>query len=733
MTTDLNQLSLPRGISRPALRLAHFPTRWQAVVWRNWGLVPVSRLAQVLRCTAAFLSEAAEQMGLEAQPEVDAAWLTRGYQTIIRNNWHLLNYPQLLELLDWPEERLAQCLREEDFLWVKLGSAKPDCGGEVHATPLSEAERAATTRRFADIRELLRSTPVRRKPFDFYDYPSTKLRKRPLPDWCKFNFIHPYSISCGDLLAETAPPPEELLPAPLMEGYQRLGIKGLWLHAVLANLHPIAGAEEYSRGWEGRLAKLRALAEYAAQYKLRIYLYINEPRGMPEEFYERKPEWRGLRLPDGGHATCTTRTAEPLQWLEEACAAVFAAVPQLGGVLSINMSENDTHCFCRWTKDECPSCREVPGPKIIAGCLNAVERGVHRSVPQARVFAYAWGWVVHPDEPPEDFADNVEFCRQVRDALNPGIDVIAVPEHGLPVQSAAVSTRVIDYSISQKGVSRETAAIWRLFHEGGRKALAKVQLNNSWELSALPWLPIPFAVQENLKEWQKAGVDGLMLSWTLGSYPAGNLALLSRTPRQLAADISSDQKTQVRLLEAWKFASNAFRLFPFDLNVLYKSPLSLGPRNLFFREPTGYHAGMVCFCYDDLEAWRGPYPPILLQERLMTISDSFHTGSVLLGIDTTPSAALQEQANLMEAAAAIFQSAATQVAFFLNRQNAPERLPKILDAEIQCAKRLLQCMAKDARIGFEASNHYFFTRNDLVEKILNCRQLLESLEPQKDT
>ena len=164
-------------------------------------------------------------MGLEPQPFVDDAWLKRGYQTIIRNNWHLLDYPQLLELLDWPPERLEKCLREEDFLWIKLGSAKPDCGGEVIAQPLTQEQLTATETRFAGVRELFANHPVASAPFDFYHSPSLNLPERPLPDWCKFNFIHPYSISCGDLLSVDAPPPEELLPAPLLEQYQRLGIR----------------------------------------------------------------------------------------------------------------------------------------------------------------------------------------------------------------------------------------------------------------------------------------------------------------------------------------------------------------------------------------------------------------------------------------------------------------------------------------------------------------------------
>ncbi|MBQ4480585.1 MAG: hypothetical protein II943_08100 [Victivallales bacterium] len=714
---------LPKGNSQPALNLAHFPARWQAVVWRNWGMVPVARLAKVLRSTAAFLAKAAEQMGLEPRPFVDDAWLKRGYQTIIRNNWHLLDYPQLLELLDWPPEHLEKCLREEDFLWIKLGSAKPDCG-EVIAKPLSDEELAVTQMRFAGVRELFANHPVASAPFDFYHSPSLNLPERPLPDWCKFNFIHPYSISCGDLLSVDAPPPEELLPAPLLEQYQRLGIQGLWFHAVMMNLHPVPGAEEYSQGWEGRLAKLKILAEYATQYGLKLYLYINEPRGMSGDFYERKPEWRGGKRPDGSYSTCTTRTPEPLQWLEEACAAVFEAVPQLGGVLSINMSENKTHCFSHWDKDGCPSCREIPGPRIIAECLNAVERGVHRAAPTARVMAYAWGWVIRQDEHEEDYEANVAFCRQVRDALNPGIDVVAVPEHGLPIRQGGITTRVIDYSISQKGVSRETAAVWRLFHEDNRKVFAKIQLNNSWELSALPWLPIPFALQENLQEWQSQGVDGLMLSWTLGSYPGGNLALLSRTPQELAADLTTDTHEQESLLQAWHLASDAFRRYPFDLYVLYFSPLTLGPRNLFFLKPTGYQACMVNFCYDDLKLWCGPYPPEFVAERFHEIGSSFERAAELL---PTSSPAIREQRNLLQATGAIFQSGANHIDFVQNRENAPEKLPAIIKAEIHCAKTLLDCQAHDARIGFEASNHYFFTRNDLVEKILNCQQLLESV------
>ena len=44
----------------------------------------------------------------------------------------------------------------------------------------------------------------------------------------------------------------------------------------------------------------------------------------------------------------------------------------------------------------------------------------------------------------------------------------------------------------------------------------------------------------------------------------------------------------------------------------------------------------------------------------------------------------------------------------------------ILKDESELAMRLIGCVRKDPRIGFEASNHYFYTERNLAEKIINC-------------
>ena len=58
----------------------------------------------------------AELLGLNPDESVNSAWKKRGYLTLIRNNWHLCTYEQILTLLDMSEEELTFILKEDDFM-----------------------------------------------------------------------------------------------------------------------------------------------------------------------------------------------------------------------------------------------------------------------------------------------------------------------------------------------------------------------------------------------------------------------------------------------------------------------------------------------------------------------------------------------------------------------------------------------------------------------------------------
>jgi len=42
---------------------------------------------------------------------------------------------------------------------------------------------------------------------------------------------------------------------------------------------------------------------------------------------------------------------------------------------------------------------------------------------------------------------------------------------------------------------------------------------------------------------------------------------------------------------------------------------------------------------------------------------------------------------------------------------------------------MLRLVRQDSRLGFEAGNHYLYTKNDLLEKIINCDDLLQQSDP----
>src|SRR6185437_1791679 len=131
--------SLPVGSAPPALPVPHFPDRLHAYVWRNWQLVPLEQLAAVVGATAEDVLRIGRAMGLAGPPEVSADQRRRSAITVIRRNWHLLPYDQLLALLGWTAEELSYSLREDDFLWHKLGRLKPQCERLEYRRPDAEA------------------------------------------------------------------------------------------------------------------------------------------------------------------------------------------------------------------------------------------------------------------------------------------------------------------------------------------------------------------------------------------------------------------------------------------------------------------------------------------------------------------------------------------------------------------------------------------------------------------
>jgi hypothetical protein len=390
------------------------------------------------------------------------------------------------------------------------------------------------------------------------------------------------------------------------------------------------------------------------------------------------------------------------------------------------MSENPTNCYSKGHTDQCPRCSKRPAPEVVAEVNRAIAEGVHRAKPEARVIAWSWGW-----------AD--DWAQAVVDRLPVDVELMCTSEEALPTRVGGVPGRVIDYSISQVGPGPKALALWKHARQRGLKTMAKVQLNNTWECSAVPYLPAFSLVEEHLQALRKAHVGGLMLSWTLGGYPSPVLELLNQpaveliTARYGAAAAGTVQAACRRF-------STAFREFPFHVGVAYCAPQNVGPRNLLHAQPTGYRATMVGIPYDDLTAWRAIYPEDVFETQFRRLSEQWAEGLALLtGGQVTADAPTWQHAiaDLTRVAAAAwchFRSTYLQIAFVRRRGNADARsrqqIREILTEELHVARTLHDLVVSDSRLGFEATNHYAYTRNDLREKVLNCEHLLREFAAQ---
>ncbi len=721
---------LPPLQQSPLLPVDHFPTRMQCFIFRNWEMIEPTVLGEILGCSEEIVLSLAEDMGLPVPPQVEPDWLTKGYITIIRANWHLCTYEQLAHLLGWDLDRLAYILREEDFLSVKLGNFKPDVPPIAYA-PLTEAEKAATREIYPLVRAALTEMPHHpKKPFEFAPFFREVGQYPTLPtsgeDRFQNRLVYSYCALYGDTFADQAlidaSFPEELLAA-----YQSLGITGVWTQAVLYMLVPFPFAPELSEGYEVRQAGMRYLVAKLAKYGLKLFLYMNEPRAMPLSFFEKYPELRGHTGEAGerdGYASLCTSTKEVQDYLYNGSRQLNEAVPGLGGYLTITASENQTHCYSHSVPASCtcPRCKERAPSDVVAEVNRLLYEGGASVNPGLALLAWTWAW--DGKEP--------DMVHHVTEKMPKPIAVMGVSEEGVKKTIAGVETSVIDYSISVEGPGAYALDTWAYAHQTGHPAYAKLQLGVTWELSSVPCVPAFEKTWRHLTgiiEQSGDGVDGIMLGWTLGGFPSPTLRLAQgfyeknkRLPAltELYEMLFPDEDISV-LEHAFHLLSEAYDEYPFYISSAYTGPQQIGPANLLYPTPTGYTATMTGIPYDSLDTWRSIFPREVYISQLTKLSDGWHQGRVALekAARTTQNPHLAALLRWTKVCDCHFRSMVNQCHFIQQRENG------VIDASIAAeeaalAEEVLCLIAEDPTIGYESANHYFYHRNHLLEKLVNC-------------
>ena len=808
----------------------NFPTLFQNFIFRNWESVPTEKIAGVLGTDVDTVEALASDMGLRVPAKYNERYSERGYLTVIRNNWHIVPYSQLLELIDLTEEELEFTLREDDFFGIKLGSFKPDVP-PLEYRPLTDEEKVRT----AKLKEkLLINLPsfgkdTTAEDFDFLDkfgkeekqsydgekravvldenwgiddrtsgkytdffrdfvrentnfsldgkdkyitlevikdeskkaeshsisitkngigifavdevgvlrglqYLRTLIKKNNSFSFDEMEivrdtrfdirFIHSYCALFGDPFVDGG---ESSYPDSLFKEYSEIGINGVWIHSVLYKMCEFPWDKSISDGWQKRLEGLKRLCNRAEKYGIKVYLYINEPRTRPKEFFDKYPELLGYMDEAGEGTLCTSK--KPVQeYLYNGIKTICEAAPNLGGFLTITASENKTNCLSHSIKNftYCPICKNRPQEEVYAEVNGIIKKAAESVNKDIEVIAYDWSW---------------HWCNDrwdtVRRTAKTGARIVCVSEEGVTKKFGDTETSVIDYSISLVGPGETAKKTWKACKEAGGKTLAKVQFNNSWECSTIPYIPTLDLVKEHMDGICENPVDGLMLSWSLGGYPSMNLLAMSKyyfgeeNDGDVYEEMFGENASAVR--RATASFSKAFLNLPFHVHTAYHGPFQMGPANLLFEKASGLKATMTGYPHDDIESWRAIFPLDVYENSLKTLSEIWKEGLDRLISDViSDSKNISEFIEVATAGYCIFRSTYLQTKYNRLRNeyidgkkgNKAEIL-STLDEEQTLAAMMYEVASKNSAIGFESANHYFFNKYSLAEKVVNIEHLKE--------
>ena len=295
---------------------------------------------------APVVAKAAKDMGLPQQKHLDL-WRERGYITTVRNAWHILPYDQLLSVLDMTEDDFASVLKEDDFFGIKLGNFKPFCERIVYTEPDTKAKKALEkiksimTSHFGDIFD-------GKAPFDFF---CEENKSSPCEKAVGLRMIYSF---CGLYASALARDISLSFPDTLLESYKNTGVNAVWLPACLYQLTEFPFDKKYSQGYIVRRENLKKLVKTAKKYGIKVFLYLNEPRCMPLDFFDSNPDLLGSRSDFYGTLCSGDKRVD--EYLRSSVLDICSDIPDLGGFFLITCSENLTHCKSNKGITECEKC-----------------------------------------------------------------------------------------------------------------------------------------------------------------------------------------------------------------------------------------------------------------------------------------------------------------------------------------------------------------------------------------
>lgn len=581
-----------------------------------------------------------------------------------------------------------------------------------------------------------------------------------------------------ELMDEVDYYPEEYLNRLAHEG-----VNGLWLTVSSKD------GEERSVGFgdlvsteitphegvngERRLSKLKAIVDKCLQYGINIYIKTMEPHvrfDKDDPMLKKFPDLPGNFIRNQYYLCASGKSGQ--QYLYEAVNKIFTAIPELGGIVNISHGELYTTCLSALPATgggtiTCPRCSKIPKWEILHNSLSAMRRGMEDAAPKAELIS--WLYMPQPQAQSAGSANYLaDWVYEIPGNTPKGVVLQFNFESGIEKEVFGKKLIGGDYWISAPGPSGRFVKVANSAAAKGTAVSAKIQTGTSYEVSTVPYVPVPSLLYQKFRAMKQLGVSHTMLNWIVGASPG----LMNKAAGLLSGNDYADEEAFLKhlasiywrnedneqVIKAWKFFSEGYQSFPMTNLFQYYGPVNDGPvwplllyphdailaptyqlgsRNTFQPwAPSGDRIGesftellslkeMTMLCKDMSESWEKGLEILNRLER-----NYLHDEDRLRDIGIARSLGIQ------------FRSGYNILKFYLlreemfrredaRRKDILKQLTDIIREEMASSQRLVLLCEKDSRLGFhpDAEGYKFFPEK-LKWRIAQLKHVLDVEVPE---
>jgi hypothetical protein len=702
----------------------------QKFLVRNFDLLPAGELASFLNVEPDVIFGMFDALGLPRTEPMDRE---RAFPLIVRRNHDILSHGLIARLLSMSMTDYERALQEMDFLAVKIG-AKPDNVGDLDVNGFDESSCAYFKEYTAN---LFQGWDSWEKPFSFLsEFQDVEDSPPDIRDdlYPPLRMMYSYCATHGDFLLTG----EDFYNDGILSRLRNRGVNAGWLPILFRDIAPSTVFPEFGKGHQIRIENLRRQVKKALKYGIKLFAYINEPRFMPGEFFEKYPQAKGMvSLDHPDHFGLCTSSQMVRQWMKESAGYLFSQVPDIGGILIISASEYRTNCFSHVCQTTCPACESRGIPNVLADTANIVAEAAQATKSNARVIQWLWGW---------DFILPTERVKDALSALNPNVEVMVDWARHNQVDIHGVKSELIEYTIAHMSPSNFARGVIDTAREQSRRVHAKCSIVTTVEGNAIPYIPVMTNIDLLFNELRGLHLDGMLGCWIFGAYPGRNMEMLAHSgeddaARSMALKFYGSGADEA--VEAWRLFADGMRKFPHSLEVLYHSAINCGPGLRLSMEPEPWRHGMGAMASERIDEITQPFGPEIVIKAFREAAECFEKGIAHLekAVQESDRQKYRDEntkdLGICKAYKVHLLTAANYTEYVIIRNKfihnsidnkMRARLIKILCGELDNAREMLYLCTHDSRIGYEGAIGYFYTPSEIIEKMYDINVTLNVLE-----